>query len=560
MGKQARLQKSRNIRVRSQVESAQTLSAKVIDDPVRVQSSRKEGSENAGKTQKDLRLFSSAVEMSLDGIIIGDLAGNITYVNAALLKMFGSSNKKDLVGKHILEFIAECDRSKAVQNSMECLQSGQGTVDEFTGLTKKGEHFPVEVTTSIINDEKNEQIGFIDIVRPIAERKKAQEALRQSEEKYRLLFVNMMTGYAYCQLICNVKGKPVDFVYLEVNEAFEKLTGLKKSEILGKKATEAIPGIKKAHPELFEIYGKVALTGESQRFELEFEPLNIWLDISVYSSKKGYFTAIFENITEQKQRSQKIEEYSRGLEFTVSERTKELVEAQARLLKTERLAAIGELAAMVGHDLRNPLAGIKNAAYYLRKKQASFIGDSGVEMLTAIDRSVEYANNIVSDLLEFSREIHLEPEEYSPKSLVNYVVLSTTIPHNVKILEHTQSYPSIWVDVNKIERVFINLIKNSIDAMPNGGTIEITSCQTGENVDFIFADTGSGMSTEVMARLFTPLFTTKAKGMGLGLAICKRIVEAHGGKITVESTLNKGTTFKVSLPIEQKQKSGVANE
>jgi PAS domain S-box-containing protein len=512
----------------------------------------KKRTKNDTKTQEELRLFSLAVKMSLDGIIIGDINGKITYVNDTLLKMYGSTDKNNFQGKHILEFIVERDHARAIQNSMECLRTGEGKMGEFNALNKKGVEIPVEVTTAIIKNEKGEGIGFVDIVRDIAERKRAQESLRQSEEKYRLLFENMMDGYAYCQILCDDKGKPIDFIYLEVNDAFEKLTGLKKSDVLGKKATEAIPDIKKAHPELFEIYGRVALTGESQRFEIEFQPLIIWLNISVYSTKKGYFAAVFENVTEQKQRSEKIEEYSRGLEFTVSERTKELVEAQARLLKTERLVAIGELAAMVGHDLRNPLAGIKNAAYFLRKKQASFIGDSGNEMLTVIDRSVEYANNIVTDLLEFSREIHLELEEYSPKSLVNYIMLTINIPRNVKISEHTQSYPSIWIDVNKVERVFINLIKNAIDAMPNGGTIDIRSCPRGGNVEFTFADTGSGMSAEVMARIFTPLFTTKAKGMGLGLAICKRIVEAHGGKITVESTLNKGTTFTVLFPIEQK--------
>lgn len=364
----------------------------------------------------------------------------------------------------------------------------------------------------------------------------------------------MIDGYAYCQVLCDDKGKPIDFVYLEINGAFEKLTGLKKSDALGKKASETISGIRQAHPELLETCGRVALNGESPRFEVEFKSLKIWLSVSVYRTKKGYFAAFFENITEQKQLTERIEEYSQGLEFMVSERTKELLEAQARLLKTERLGAIGELAAMVGHDLRNPLAGIKNAAYILRKKQTSFVGDSGNEMLTVIDRSVEYATNIVTDLLEFSREIHLEPEEYSPKSLVNYVLLTINTPNIIKISEHTQSKPLIWIDVNKMERVFINLVQNAIEAMPNGGTIDIRSCQTGENVVFSFADTGTGMSADVRARIFTPLFTTKAKGMGLGLAICKSIIEAHGGQITVESTLNKGTTFTVSLPIEQKQK------
>ena len=174
-------------------------------------------------------------------------------------------------------------------------------------------------------------------------------------------------------------------------------------------------------------------------------------------------------------------------------------------------------------------------------------------MLAIIDSSVEHANRIVNDLLDYSRELHLELEEYSPKSLINYLILKTKVPSNIKMIEHVQNFPSIWVDSSKMERVFANLVCNAFEAMPNGGVLEIKSCQNGENVELTFADTGTGMSNDDLARIFTPLFTTKAQGMGFGLAICKRIVEAHGGKISVISAPGKGTTFTVSLPIEQNQ-------
>ena len=213
-----------------------------------------------------------------------------------------------------------------------------------------------------------------------------------------------------------------------------------------------------------------------------------------------------------------LNQYSAGLELTIQERTKELVETQARLVKSERLATIGELAGMVGHDLRNPLAGIKNANYFLKKKYSASMDDKGKEVLTIIESAVEHANSIVADLLDYSREIKLELEEYSPKSLVDYVLLSIKPSSRIKIIDRTESFPTIWVDGNKIERVFVNLIKNAIDAMPEGGTLEISSRQSGENVELTFADTGTGMSQDVIGKIFTPLFTTKAQGMGLGLA------------------------------------------
>lgn len=485
------------------------------------------------------------------GLIVLDREFRVRTWNPAAEKIFGFT-EQEAKGKHPYDFIVPKTAQPLVNKIWNRLLQGDETAHSINeNLTKNGQTITCSWSNTPLKNKDGLVFGALSMVQDITEREKAEEELRESEEKYRSLFSHMINGYAYCEMIFDAEGKPVDFVYLEVNDAFERLTGLKKCNVVGKRATQATPGIKEANPELFEKYAKIAQTGESEDFETFFKPLNIWVSISLHSPKKGYFAAIFRNITEQKQLEETIESYSEGLEYTVAQRTKELSEAQERLLKTERLATIGEMAGMVGHDLRNPLAGIKNAVYLLRKKQGSFIGDSGNEMLTTIDKAVDHANNIVADLLDFSREIHLELEEYSPKSLVNYVLLSIKIPNNIKITQNTHTQPTIWVDANKLERVFVNLIKNAFEAMPNGGTLEISSHQNGENIEFTFADTGNGMSEDVAARIFTPLFTTKAQGMGFGLAICKRMIEAHGGKIAVETAPNKGTKFTISLPIEQ---------
>lgn len=499
---------------------------------------------------QQLQIFFHAIEMSIDGIIIGELSGKITYVNDALLKMYGTTDKAEIVGRRIVEFIAERDQEHATQASLNVLRTGKGFAGEFGALTKSGAVIPVEATVAIIRDENGKEIGFLDILRDITERRKAESALKESVRDYRLLFANMIDGFAYCKIVLDEKGEPEDFVFLEVNDSFEQLIRLKRVDVIGKKATDALPGIKDYNPEFFKICWRVASTGVSERFETEFKPLGIWFAISVYSPRQGYLVAVIENIDEQKRLSEKIEEYSQGLEITVADRTQELTEAQSRLLKAERLAAIGELAGMVSHDLRNPLSGIKNASYYLRKKHSSLIGESGNEMLNVIDRSVEQANNIIADLLDYSREIHLELEEYSLKSLIDYALLSLKVPPSVKIVDHIQNSPVIRVDAGKMERVFINLIKNAIEAMPNGGTLEIASAQIISDLQITFADTGIGIPEEVLTKLFTPLFTTKSQGVGLGLAICKRIVEAHGGKMSVRSALNKGATFAINIPLD----------
>jgi signal transduction histidine kinase len=252
-----------------------------------------------------------------------------------------------------------------------------------------------------------------------------------------------------------------------------------------------------------------------------------------------------------------VQEYAKGLEVKVEERTKELVEAQAKLLKTERLAAIGELAGMIGHDLRNPLTGIAGAAYYLKSKQAGKLDARSKEMLQIIERSIEYSNKIINDLLEYSREIKLELAETSPKMIMREVLSSVKVPRNVKVVDETRSKPRFMVDREKMLRVFTNLIRNAVDAMPKGGTVTVRNEKAGDKLVFSFIDNGVGMSKETLDRLWTPLFTTKAKGMGFGLPICKRFVEGHGGKISAESEVGRGSTFTVILPVEPKGEAKV---
>lgn len=251
-----------------------------------------------------------------------------------------------------------------------------------------------------------------------------------------------------------------------------------------------------------------------------------------------------------------IKEYADQLELKVEQRTQELMEAQNRLLKSERLATIGEIAAMVGHDLRNPLTGIAGATYYLKMKSDPKMGKKTKEMLELIEGDIEYSNKIINDLLEYSREIQLELTETTPKIIIKEALSLVKVPKNIQVSDSTRTEPRIRVDVEKMKRVFINIIKNAIDAMPKGGKLTIKSKKTDGNLEIAFADTGIGMSKDVVEKLWTPLFTTKAKGMGLGLPICKRAVEAHGGNISAESTVGKGTTFTVTIPIQPQLEGG----
>ncbi len=160
--------------------------------------------------------------------------------------------------------------------------------------------------SEIIDVTSNHQFALVKragkwILAEGSEHKRAEYEIVKSEENYRSLFANMLNGFAYCKILTDENNQPIDFIYLEINDAFERLTGLKREDVIGKKVTEAIPGTRELHPELFSIYGKVALTGEPTKFDIYFKPLKIGLTISVYSPQRGYFIAVFENITEGKQ-------------------------------------------------------------------------------------------------------------------------------------------------------------------------------------------------------------------------------------------------------------------
>jgi PAS domain S-box-containing protein len=261
-------------------------------------------------------------------------------------------------------------------------------------------------------------------------------------------------------------------------------------------------------------------------------------------------------IIENAQLIEGLKEARELLEQKVEERTRELKESQGQLLKAQRLAVIGELAGMVGHDLRNPLTSIAGAAYYLRKRSVSKTTSRMTEMLELIEKNIAYSNKIINDLLDYSREIKLDLTESDPKSIIQETLMLVEIPKRVRLVNLTENKPRMKADIEKLQRAFVNIVKNAVDAMPKSGTLTIECKRLNDNLEFAFSDTGSGMSEETLKQLWTPLFTTKAKGMGFGLPICKRVIEAHGGSISARSKLRKGTTFTVTLPIEPETAEG----
>ena len=495
--------------------------------------------------------YRQLVNVAREGIWALDCNYRTLFVNPQMAQMLGYL-ESEMVGKSLFDFLGSDVVENAKRYLLENQQESAVEQFEYEFNRKDGTTIYTSISSSKLKDDAGKNIGTLALIADITERKKVESSLKSSEEKFRNLAEQSPNV-----IFINQKGKVV-----YANTEAEHATGYTKEEFYSP-TFNFMDLIAEESKELVKLKFIKHIKGEEIRpYECKLIAKNGKVIDVINSTKiidyngEPAILGIETDITENKRLKEKLEQYSILLEKLVKEKTVKLEKTQAQLVKSERLAAIGELAGMIGHDLRNPLTGVKNAAYYLRKKGTEISPIQAKQMLDTIDKCVDYSNKIVNDLLDYSREIHLDLKETSPKQLLLESLNMMQVPEKIKIVNSLKNKPNIKADYDKIKRVFINLIKNAFDAMPDGGKLTIASKQVNDVVEISFADTGAGISDEVMPKLFSPLFTTKAQGMGFGLAICKRIIEAHGGKITVETAKGKGTTFIVTLPIEPKLEIG----
>jgi signal transduction histidine kinase len=256
-----------------------------------------------------------------------------------------------------------------------------------------------------------------------------------------------------------------------------------------------------------------------------------------------------------------IEEANRNLEEKVLERTRELnaanqrlVETQDQLVRTEKLAVIGQLAGGVAHDLRNPLGAIKNAIFYLNRKLATTeearSNPRVAQFLQIIEDEVSHSNQIITDLLTFTRINTPSLSATNLTQVIDSALASLEANDRIRIIKvFDPDLAAVPVDGEQIQRVFANLALNAFEAMPEGGELKIITRQDEGFAEVIFQDTGEGIGDEILKNIFEPLYTTKTKGTGLGLAVCQQVVAKHQGTIQASSQKGIGSIFTVRLPL-----------
>ncbi len=275
-------------------------------------------------------------------------------------------------------------------------------------------------------------------------------------------------------------------------------------------------------------------------------------EIGELGEKFAFMSGALKKMTgELKEANKELDKWNKELEDRVEVRTRELRETQGKLVESERLAAVGQMANVVGHEIRNPLAAMKSSVYVLRDVSPHDDPDIN-DCLGLFDREIEAIEKICADMLGFSRRRKPVRKFIDLNVLIEESFNILTCPVSVKVFKkYAQNLPEVNIDRDEIRQVLANLIKNSFEIMEektNGGELRIETREVNGIIQIVIADTGPGISQENMEKMFTPFFSTKARGTGLGLAACQQIIERHDGKIWAESEgVGKGATFFVQL-------------
>ncbi len=470
--------------------------------------------------------------------------GLLIEVNEAFVRMTGHS-REEAVGHTTFELGLWVDLKEREHVVQMLLSEGSLREEEIHFITKDGKLIICQYSAEIV-EIRNEPCALA-MVRDITERKRVEEALLRAN--------------AYNRSLIEVSLDPLvtigpDGKITDVNAATEAETGYMRDQLIGTDFSDYFTDPEKARAGYEEVFrnGKVfdyALDLQHRDGHVK----SVLYNAAVYRDDVGQVIGVFaaaRDVTERKLAEEQLKRYSEHLEDVVEKRTGQLRDA-------ERLAAIGETAVMIGHDLRDPLQVIVTTTYLARLKVDSLFQPEKtnskkqdlIKDLITIEEQSDYMNKIVSDLQDYARPLSPEMMDVGLLPFMKKILSCQKIPENIKVQMEIEDGLTWKIDLTMMTRVLTNLISNAIQAMPQGGKLTIASTRTEGEVILNIKDTGVGISPEIMPRLFEPLFTTKAKGMGFGLVVGKRLLEAQGGNLSINSGVDKGTDVAIRMPYRE---------
>ncbi len=471
-------------------------------------------------------------------IIAADARSHVTMWNPAAEKVFGW-NEKDVIGKPN-PIIPEDEAEEAAILHKRLLSGETLTGVEVRRQKRDGSSVAISLSASPLWDASHRVKGIIGFLTDITERKRAEEALRRTEEKYRGIFENAVEG---------IYQTTPDGRYISANPALARMLGFDSSEELISTRAD-IRNQEYVHPELHAEFKRLMEEhGVVQNFEYQAyrkDGKAIWVSENAHAVRDAegrilYFEGAAQDITQRR-------------------------ELEQQLRQMQRIEGIGRLAGGVAHDFNNILMAISSYAELLHGQLSE--KDAGRRYLDEIAKSIDRAASLTQGLLAFSRKQVLSPKVLDLNALIaeQIKMLKRLIPENIELkFIPGGALGRVKVDPGQVEQIVMNLVINARDAMPSGGGVLIETdnaqldqadcglqspAQTGNYVMLAVSDSGCGMDTETKSHIFEPFFTTKeqGKGTGLGLAIVFGIVKQSAGYIFVQSEPGHGATFKIYLP------------
>ncbi|WP_184240119.1 hybrid sensor histidine kinase/response regulator [Massilia timonae] len=509
-----------------------------ITEQVRAEALRKE-TERALHASRER--FEKIVSQASTGVVQIDTAGRIVLANQKYCEMVGRS-EAELLGMSVAEVTAPQSRAQT-HDALERLKAGAAGValDKYY-LHKDGSLVSATSSVNALRGPDGEFQGLVAIVLDTTGNKQVQEQLRASEERYRTLFESVDQGFCIFEMIFDAAGKAVDYRFLEMNPMFERHTGL--VDAAGRTARELLPGLDDFW---FETYGRVALTGIPARFENEAPAMGRWFD--VYANRIGgpdsrKVALLFSDVSARKRSEEELRRLADDL-------------AEADRRKTEFLATLA-------HELRNPLAPIRNGLSVMRLG-----GDNPAavgKVREMMERQVGHMVHLIDDLLDVARisggKLELKRQRADLRA-----ILASAVETSLPLIEAGQHALEVDVpdlpllmdaDATRIAQVVANLLNNAAKYTPARGHIRLSVRREGLEAVIAVSDTGVGIAGDALAgvfQMFNQIGRTVDRsqgGLGIGLSLVRRLVEMHGGSVVAESGgPNAGSVFTVRLPLAE---------